>query len=110
MKKSENIYVSLQLEKDHTSGEMTLSIQFDRNAPNFFTDKNTVSWNPTIEELDFVSEAFAMIAEGKRHKQEPPEETENKLSDQQDDWTSRTDEKAILDRVMEKKDRMFIKP
>jgi len=106
MKKPENIYVSLQLEKDHTSGEMALSIQFDRNAPNFFADKNILSWNPTIEELDFVSEAFSMIAEGKRLKHEKTSDTTHPYTDQRDDWGRHTDEKALIDRVMDKKERL----
>jgi len=110
MKKPDNIYVSLQLEKDESSGEMQLCIQFDRNAPNFFADKNLISWNPTIEELDFVSEAFSMIAEGKRVKHEKHGDSMHRISETHDEWGRPTDEKQIVDRVMDKKDRAYIKP
>jgi len=62
MDKNENIYVKLQIEKDNQSGGLTLGIYFDRNAPNFSTEKNTVSWSPTLEEIDFITETFEMIS------------------------------------------------
>jgi len=98
MRKPENIYVSLQLNKDDTSGELLLNIQFDQNAPNFFNDKNNVSWCPTIEELDFVSEAFGMLIRGKRQQQARSTEPGPTRELPRD-----ADEKAILDRVLEKK-------
>jgi hypothetical protein len=108
MKKTENIYVSLQLQKDETSGELLLSIQFDQNAPNFSREGNAISWCPTIEELDFVSEAFGMLAKGK-HKQPqrttPHEEGEEPVSREIKD----DEEKEILDRVLAKKERGFMK-
>jgi hypothetical protein len=104
MRKPENIYVTLQLNKDDTSGELLLNIQFDQNAPNFSNDKNNTSWCPTIEELDFVSEAFSMLSKGKRQRQERTTDPDHR------EPTSTTreipreaDEKAILDRVLEKK-------
>jgi hypothetical protein len=109
MKKPENIYVSLHLEKDEISGELLLNIQFDKNAPNFSTDKNMISWCPSIEELDFVSEAFEMLAKGKHHKQERSKESQHQESLTKEELIHQADEKAILDRVLEKKDRAFIK-
>ena len=102
MKKQENIYVALQLDKDATSGEIVISIQFDRNAPNFFANKNMISWSPTSEELDFINEAFGMLLKRKNHtpyhKNEPePQETES------EEPIRESDETEILDRVLEKK-------
>jgi hypothetical protein len=101
MKKPENIYVSLQLNKDETSGELVLNIQFDQEAPNFFKEKSAISWSPTTEELNFVSEAFNMISRGKRQQQfgelDDGEKPENREINRE------TDENAILDRVLEKK-------
>ena len=62
MDKNDNIFVKLQIEKDNQSGGLTLGIYFDRNAPNFSTEKNTVSWSPTLEEIDFITETFEMIS------------------------------------------------
>ena len=104
MKRPENIYVSLHLEKDETSAELLLSIQFNKNAPNFSTDNNVISWCPSIEELEFVSEAFEMLAKGKRHKQEQTGESRDRK-----EFIREADEKEILDRVLERKDRAFIK-
>lgn len=102
MKKQENIYVALQLEKDVTSGELMIAIQFDRNAPNFFTNKNMISWCPTGEELTFINEAYGAVHKGKQrrpdHVNRQPvqeEETEELVRD--------ADEKEILNRVFEKK-------
>jgi len=106
MKKPEKIYVSLQLDKDIISGELVLNIQFDRDAPNFFTNKNTISWCPTIEELDFVSEAFGMLSKGKRQRQDRMDESDYQESSSQDPIRE-ADEKEILDRVLEKKRPSF---
>ena len=62
MKKNENIYVKLQIEKDQNSGDLMLNVNFDKAAPNFFPGKNEISWCPTIDEMDFVNEAFEMVA------------------------------------------------
>jgi hypothetical protein len=102
MKKQENIYVALQLEKDVTSGELMITIQFDRNAPNFFTNKNIISWCPTREELDFVNEAFGALTKGKHQRQDhlnkpQVQETES------EELIRNADEKEILNRVFEKK-------
>ena len=69
MKKNENIHVKLQIGKDENSGELTLNIRFDKDTPNFFTDKDVISWCPTIEEINFVNEAFEMMSKRKSHKQ-----------------------------------------
>lgn len=70
MKKNENIHVKLQVEKDRNSGKLTLNVHFDKDTPNFYTDKNVLSWCPTIEEIDFVNEAFKMISKCKSYKHE----------------------------------------
>lgn len=70
MKKNENIYVKLQIEKDGDSGKLTLNVHFDKDTANFHTDKNVLSWCPTIEEIDFVNEAFEMISKCKSLKHE----------------------------------------
>jgi len=101
MKKPENVYVSLQLCKDESSGGLVLNIQFDPSAPNFSATKNTLSWYPTIEELDFISEAFGMLSKAKRQRY-------TQSDDAEDDSTTHelireANEKEILDRVLEKK-------
>jgi len=62
MDKKDNIFVKLQIEKDTQSGGLTLGIYFDRNAPNLSTEKDTISWSPTLEEIDFITETFEMIS------------------------------------------------
>ena len=65
MAKNENIFVKLQIEKDQNSGDLTLNIQFDKNAPNFINDKNEIRWSPTLAEIDFIEETFEMISHRK---------------------------------------------
>ncbi|UCD13875.1 MAG: hypothetical protein JSW60_00210 [Thermoplasmatales archaeon] len=65
MEKNDNIFVKLQIEKDHQSGGLTLGIYFDKNAPNFSTENDSVNWSPTLEELDFIVETFEMISNRK---------------------------------------------
>jgi hypothetical protein len=108
MKKTENIYVSLQLQKDETSGELLLSIQFNQDAPNFSKEGDSIYWCPTIEELDFVSEAFGMLSKGK-HKQ-PQRATSHEDGEEPVAREIKDDEeKEILDRVLAKKERAFMK-
>lgn len=101
MKKPENIYVSLQLIKDETSGSLALNIQFDPEAPNFSATQKSVSWCPTLEELDFISEAFGIVSRGKHrgynHTDDPEDESSSR------ELIREADEKEILDRVFEKK-------
>ncbi len=103
MKKQENIYVSLQLEKDVTSGEILVTIQFDRNAPNFFTNKNMLSWCPTSEELGFINEAYGVITKGKHQKHDPMHHESTNHEPESEELIRDTDEKEILNRVFEKK-------
>ncbi len=70
MKKNENINVKLQVEKYRNSGKLTLNVHFDKDTPNFYTDKNVLSWSPTLEEIDFFNEAFEMISKCKSYKHE----------------------------------------
>jgi hypothetical protein len=101
MKKQENIYVSLQLDKDAPSGEIVLHVQFDRNAPNFFTNKNTISWCPTNEELEFINEAFGMFSKHKHQRHTSPDKEIEETNS--GELVREADETEILDRVFEKK-------
>jgi hypothetical protein len=102
MKKQENIYVALQLDKDVASGELVINIQFDRNAPNFFTNKNTISWSPTNEELDFINEASGIITKGNHQRHGHMDESDHQDTNSEE-LIREADEKEILDRVFEKK-------
>jgi len=106
MKRQENIYVSLKLEKDVISGELVITIQFDRNAPNFFTNKNIISWSPTNEELDFINEAYGVVTKGKHQKQDRIDEPKDQETESEE-LIRNADEKEILNRVFEKKRPAF---
>lgn len=77
-----------------------IAIQFDRNAPNFFTNKNMISWCPTSEELEFINQAYGIL-----HK--TPQKRHHEMDEQEQDDSGEpirtADEKEILNRVFEKK-------
>jgi len=77
MKKNENIFISLQIQKDQESKKLLLSVQFDKNAPNFSTETHTIIWYPTCEEIDFITEAFELFgwAESPEKVIEEPQNT-----------------------------------
>lgn len=106
MKKQENTYISLQLEKDVASGELMIMIQFDRNAPNFFTNKNMISWCPTSEELNFINEAFGTLTKAKHQRQDHMDKPKV-LETEPEELIRNADEKDILNRVFEKKKPAF---
>jgi len=66
MKTQENIYVNIRLRKDKPSGQISLNTSFDKNAPNFVEFKNVISWSPTNEEMDFLTEAFDLMTPDKK--------------------------------------------
>jgi len=69
MDKHDNVFIKLQIEKNQHSGCLMITINFDKDAPNFSIDKNIMSWSPTFEELDFVIETYKMISKGKRREE-----------------------------------------
>jgi hypothetical protein len=65
MKKNENIFISLQIQKDLESKGLLLSVQFDKNAPNILLEHESINWCPTPDEIDFIVEAFELIGDNK---------------------------------------------
>ena len=61
MSKNDNINVRLEICKDKNSGKLSLRAHFDLNAPNVEMDKDGYFWFPTIEEKDFINEAFQLF-------------------------------------------------
>jgi hypothetical protein len=61
MKKNEHIFISLQIQKDQDSKGLLITVQFDKNAPNFSMGGEDIFWCPTGEEIDFIAEAFGLI-------------------------------------------------
>lgn len=80
MTKNDKIHIKLEIWKDEASKELKLLTHFDTTAPNFFKDKDDFLWVPTLEEKDFINEAFDLMpigeTTGKPEKTtpEPPEE------------------------------------
>ncbi len=74
MDRDDNVFIKLQIEKSRHAEGLMLTINFDKNAPNFSIDKNMISWTPTFEELDFVIETFEIISKRKNLEDRHPEE------------------------------------
>lgn len=79
MDKNENVFIKLQIEKDHSSGDLMLILNFDKNAPNFLMDKDTIRWSPTSEELDLVLETYEITSKKKNRVERYDEEVRNTI-------------------------------
>jgi len=98
MKRNENIFISLEIQKDLDLKGLLLSIQFDRNAPNFHQENEIISWCPTSDELDFITEAFGIIGGNKipiPEKEEEQQETEIPSELDRSDYSHRSSEIRI---------------
>jgi hypothetical protein len=61
MIKNDQIYITLQIEKNLETKTLVLSVHFDTNAPNFSTENERMNWNPTSDELEFISEVLDLL-------------------------------------------------
>ena len=97
MKKNENIFISLQIQKDLESKGLSLSVQFDKNAPNFSTENDSISWCPTCDEIDFIAEAFELIGTVKCQEklEEEPQNTTTPSEEITMDYSHRSSEIRI---------------
>ncbi len=85
MTKDDKINLKLEVFKDKNSGKLLLMAHFDKSAPNIYKEKENFLWVPTVEEKDFLYEAFRMMPEGSNvspskdnnSKSEEPKETED---------------------------------
>ena len=102
MKKNGNSYIKLGLKRDQSSGELTLNIEFDNNAPNFSKDKDAISWCPSIDEWNFANEAFQILMKGQGRKYEKASNLENKEDDYEKDFVLQANEHEIVDKFLEK--------
>ena len=98
MKKDEKIFIKLGLEKNQTSGEITLNIQFDQTAPNFIKEKDTLWWQPTFEEWSYATEAFNILAKG----QDFPEGNRPQFESGPGKDYNTANEHEIVDKYLEK--------
>lgn len=64
MTKEDKVHIKLEICRDEQSHELTIMTHFDEHAPNFFKDKEGYFWIPTVEEKDFLDEAFGLVPSG----------------------------------------------
>jgi hypothetical protein len=82
MLKNQNIFISLQIEKNLETKALVLNIHFDTNAPNFFTENKVMHWNPTSDEIDFVSEVVDLLSHREYQHTSAAESTPHVPSDE----------------------------
>jgi hypothetical protein len=56
-----NIHCKIELVKDPSTGQMILTAHLNPHASNITTDDHTISWTPTLEEQQFITEAISLI-------------------------------------------------
>lgn len=61
MTKDDNVYIKVEVGRNPDTGKLCIMTRFDSDAPNFFDEENGFSWSPTLEERQFLNEAFKMI-------------------------------------------------
>jgi hypothetical protein len=90
--KSDKINIKLEVCKLKDSNGLQILARFRDDAPNFFKDADGYYWIPTIEERDFINEAFNLVLGryGQHHEktktEQPKEESfieESKSSGEQ---------------------------
>lgn len=63
-----NIHCKIELIKDSSTGQMTLTAHLNPQASNIKTDEHTISWTPTLEEQQFLIDAIGLI---QKQEQQP---------------------------------------
>jgi len=107
MDRSDKVYIKLELEKNQPSDELLLLINFDKNAPNLFTENNMIRWSPTPKEIEFMNQAFDMFVSN-RKRTEPKDMEDSSLEptvehDVGDTVLIDRQEHDVVERVMKRK-------
>jgi len=103
MKKNDNIFVKLHIEKNRDSGSLALNVHFDSETPNFFVDRNNINWYPTPEELEFVNEAFGLVSKNKpKRKNHSEKKTSNHTDKEKKDNYSNSQNEKTSDQKSQK--------
>jgi hypothetical protein len=82
MLKNKNIFISLQIEKNPEDDSLVLNIHLDSNAPNFSMEHDDIHWNPTFDEIDFISEVVNLLTNHANQGMMEEHSTEVELGDE----------------------------
>jgi len=112
MVKDNKINLKLEGLKDKTSGQLLLMAHFNQNAPNVFKEKENIFWMPTVEEKDFLNEAFKMLPEENTvspskdtiSKPEEPKEIISELEESKEPISKPEELKEIVEELEESKE------
>ncbi len=97
MAKDDKINLKLEVFRDKNSGKLSLMAHFDKSAPNIYKEKEDFLWVPTVEEKDFLYEAFKMMPEGSTFS--PSKDNISKLEELKE--TEDTSEREIAKEIQE---------
>ena len=61
MTKDNSIFIKIEITRDKKTGKLNIITHFDKNAPNFYEDKNGFYWIPTEEEKDLLNDSFDLM-------------------------------------------------
>lgn len=61
----DTIHCKIELIKDSSTGQMTLTAHLNPQAANIQVDEQTISWTPTHEEQQFLIDAIGLIQKQK---------------------------------------------
>lgn len=79
------INIRVELARNTKTGKLALTAIFNENAPNFSKDKEGYYWIPTVDEKDFLNEAFQLMPRGQTvqtfNKKMSPKQLEPELED-----------------------------
>jgi hypothetical protein len=99
MTKDDKINLKLEVYKDKNSGKLSLMAHFDKTAPNIYKDKENFYWEPTLEEKEFLFEAFKIMPDvpvmpPTKDNDSKSEETSNPDNDQKQELTEEIEEQV----------------
>lgn len=61
MTKADKIHIKIELCKDINLNKLEINTLFDAKSPNFSKDDKGFFWMPTVEERDFINEAYELV-------------------------------------------------
>ncbi|KYK20159.1 hypothetical protein AYK21_01695 [Thermoplasmatales archaeon SG8-52-2] len=102
MSKDDKINLKLEVYKDKNSGKLALKAHFDDTAPNIYKDKDTFYWAPTLEEKEFLYEAFKIMPEGPTTSSTKDTNLKSEESTEKNDTTKPEKSQEIEELIKEK--------
>ena len=105
MAKDDNVHFRVELNKNKNSGKIDIVAHFDKKAPNVIIENNEYFWMPTIEEKDFLDEAFSLVPNDSKstfiEKDASTSSDSPKIEEPPTEETSKNDSKKDISEIKE---------